>query len=583
MIYTKDHKTLNMFEPFAHLGPKRLKLMKQSWAKLFRDEILPDLPVHKVTKHYDPLKGRPTKELYAMLGAMILQEMHDLTDEEAVQQFAFNIQWHYALNITADADRDAYLCPKTLWSMRSLLTREGHYSSLFDSVTDKLRGVFDVDVDRQRLDSVHIFSNMRHLSRIGLFAQTIKTFLVNLKRHHRPLFDGLEDELKDRYLPKRGESVFAMVKPSESERTLQTMGADLFALIERFRAEEPVTGMHSYQLLVRLFNEQCRVEQTDADQAPKVSVKPNKEVPSDSLQNPSDPDASYDGHKGRGYQVQVMETYSRQEDGDQLNLITHVHAEAAHHNDVHALLPAVEQTKQHQRGPKEVLADSLYGSDDNCQKAAEEGVEVIAPAGGKSQPEGLGLADFTYSEKGRATACPQDHAPLKTKHKKDRHSAAFDSQICERCPHLSECPVKPGRKGHYLRYSDKELRLARRRAHEKTPEFRDRYRFRAGVEATMSEYDRKTGVKRLRVRGLGGVRYRATLKAAGVNIFRATAFRNRQMKEKDPEKESNANKSAAFWCCPVVVKEQISVFLTRLDGWAGKFQCCARSIPKLAA
>ncbi|MCL7489842.1 MAG: transposase [Desulfobulbaceae bacterium] len=575
MIYTKDHKTLNMFEPFAHLGPKRLKLMEQSWAKLFRDDILPVLPVHKVARHYDPLKGRPTKELYAMLGAMILQEMHDLTDLEAVQQFAFNIQWHYALNITADADRDAYLCPKTLWNMRSLLTREGHYSSLFDSVTDKLREVFDVDTDRQRLDSVHIFSNMRHLSRIGLFAQTIKTFLVNLKRHHRPLFDGLEDELKDRYLFKQGESVFAMVKPSESARTLQTIGTDLFVLIERFRAEETVTGMHSYQLLVRLFREQCCVEEATTGHTPKVSVKPNKEVPSDSLQNPSDPDASYDGHKGRGYQVQIMETYSREKNGDQLNLITHVHAEAAHHNDVHALLPAVEQTKQQQRGPKEVLADSLYGSDENCGKAAKEGVEVIAPAGGKNQPEGLGLADFTYSEKGRATACPQSHAPLKTKYKKDRHSAAFDPEICALCPHLSECPAKPGRKGHYLRYSNKELRLARRRAHEKTPEFRDRYRFRAGVEATMSEYDRKTGVKQLRVRGLGAVRYCATLKATGLNIFRATAFRKRQTKAKDPEKKASSNKLTVFLGRPRVVEGQISVFLTHIAGWAGKFQCAA--------
>jgi hypothetical protein len=374
-----------------------------------------------------------------------------------------------------------------------------------------------------------------------------------------------------------------MVKPSESERTLQTMGADLFALVEGFRAEEAVTGMHSYQLLVRLLKEQCRVEQTDADQGPKVSVKPNKEVPSDSLQNPSDPNASYDGHKGRGYQIQVMETYSREEDGDQLNLITHVHAEPAHHNDVHALLPAIEQTKQQQRGPKEVLADSLYGSDENCRKAAEKGVEVVAPAGGKNQADGLGLADFTFSEKNRATACPQSHAPLKTKHKKDRHSAAFDSQICERCPHLSNCPVKPGRKGHYLRYSDKELRLARRRAHEKTSAFRDRYRFRAGAEATMSEYDRKTGVKRLRVRGLGAVRYCATLKAAGLNIFRATAFRNRQMKEADSEKGSIFTHSTAFWCRESVFKEQFSVFLTRFDGWAGKLQNFGPPLLKLAA
>ena len=73
------------------------------------------------------------------------------------------------------------------------------------------------------------------------------------------------------------------------------------------------------------------------------------------------------------------------------------------------------------------------------------------------------------------------------------------------------------------------MRIARRRQHEQTQAFQDRYRWRAGVEATMSEYDRRTGVKKLRVRGLEAVRYCATLKAVGVNIFRAAAARTASM------------------------------------------------------
>jgi len=41
----------------------------------------------------------------------------------------------------------------------------------------------------------------------------------------------------------------------------------------------------------------------------------------------------------------------------------------------------------------------------------------------------------------------------------------------------------------------------------------------------MSEYDRRTGVKHLRVRGFQAVRFCATLKAVAVKIFRATALR----------------------------------------------------------
>ena len=41
----------------------------------------------------------------------------------------------------------------------------------------------------------------------------------------------------------------------------------------------------------------------------------------------------------------------------------------------------------------------------------------------------------------------------------------------------------------------------------------------------MSEYDRKAGVKQLRVRGLSKVRFAAVLKAVGINIFRAARVR----------------------------------------------------------
>jgi len=526
MIHFKDHKTLHIFDSFAFLGPKRKKLMDTSWAKLFRDEILPVLPVGKIFKNYHWAMGRPTKELYAMLGAMILQQMHDLTDEETIHQFAFNIEWHYALGITDESDTESYLCPKTLWTMRHLLTEQNLYGVLFESVTDQLAKVFSVDTSKQRCDSVHLFSNMRHLGRIGLFCRTIKKFLINLKRHHKDLFEALGKELTDRYLSKQGEAVFSMVKPSESFRTLETLGADLFFLIEQFKENEPITGMSSYQLLVRLLKEQCHVEQDGQTQGPRVWIKANKEVASDSLQNPSDPEASYDGHKGQGYQMQVSETYSQEEGKKTLSLITDVITEPAHKSDTEALIPLIEATQKRGLGPEQALVDALYGSDENCEKAKALGVEVVSPVMGKPQGNRFTLAEFALNEESMVTACAQGHAPIKVKHKKGKYTAVFGAQTCAGCPRLKDCPVKCRRKGYYLHYNDKALRLAKRRAYEKTPAFQDLYRFRAGIEGTMSQLDRKTGLKHLRVRGLAAVSFCAALKAAGINILRAVTFRN---------------------------------------------------------
>jgi hypothetical protein len=540
MIHIKDHKTLNIFNPLPYLGPKRRRLMESSWAKLFRGHVLGALPVDKIFKNYHWAMGRPTKELYAMLGAMILQQMHDLTDEETVHAYAFSIEWHYALDITDESDQGSYLCPKTLWAMRFLLTQQNLYRVLFEKVTDHLAKVFAVDTSKQRCDSVHLFSNMRHLGRIGLFRHTIKKFLINLKRHHKDLFEALDQEVTDRYLSKQGDAVFSLVKPSESMGTLQTLGADLFFLIERFKDHGPITGMSSYQLMVRLLKEQCHVEQDGQSPVQRVSIKPNKEIPSDSLQNPSDPEATYDGHKGQGYQMQASETYS-QEEGEKkpLSLITEVIVEQAHKSDTDALIPLIEATQKRGLGPKKVLGDTPYGSDDNCEKAKALGVEVISPVMGKLQENALPLTDFTFSSEGDVSGCPQGHAPVKVKHKKSKHTVRFDLETCAHCPHLKDCPVQAGKKGYYLRYDDKTLRLARRRAYEKTPEFQGDYRFRAGMEGTMSQLDRKTGLKHLRVRGLAAVSFCATLKAVGINILRAVAFRNSE--NEDPSAQKHAN------------------------------------------
>ena len=91
---------------------------------------------------------------------------------------------------------------------------------------------------KQRLDSTHIFSNMRHFGRIGLFTTTIRKFLVNLKRHHKELFSALGKEVTDRYLGHKSAGVFSLVKPSESAKTLAIVADDLFTLTEGFKADQ---------------------------------------------------------------------------------------------------------------------------------------------------------------------------------------------------------------------------------------------------------------------------------------------------------------------------------------------------------
>lgn len=525
MIRFNDHKQQQLFDPWGNLSPKRRQMLDHSWPGLFKEYILPELPVSELSPFFNAGFGRPTKDLYTVVGVLILQQTHDLTDQEAVDQFAFNIQWHYALNIFEESDSAKYMCPKTLWNMRTIVAEHGLEDKLFNAGTQKLAEVFSVDTDKQRIDSVHIRSNMRRLGRINIFSKSIHRFLKNLKRQHPSRFETVENAIIDRYLSEKELACFAMVKPSKSQKTLEQVSTDLYGLIQQFKDCDDVQTMHSFKLLQRILDEQCIVI-TSGDDC-RVTVKEPKQIPSDSLQNPSDPDASYSGHKGQGYQVQVLETYTDTDDPEDkaqtLNLITHVEVERAHESDTNALIPAIESAQQRELAPKELLADSLYGSDENVETAKDKGVDVISPPMGSEKEGKLGLSDFHIEKSGKVINCPQGHAPINTARKKTRYCAAFDLARCSDCPNQSICPVKPGKKAFYLRFTDKQLRIALRRSAVGTDEFKNRYRWRAGVEATMSEFDRRTGVKRLRVRGFKAVRFSATLKALGLNILRAAA------------------------------------------------------------
>jgi hypothetical protein len=563
MIHVKDHKQHEMFDPWDFLSPKRRRMLDQGWPGLFRKQLLCELPVNQIKPFLREDFGRPSKELYTLLGVLLLQQAMDLNDSDTIEQLSFNIQWHYALNITEESDSAKYISEKTLWSWRMVLLQHNLDQLIFEKLTDKLARVFKVNTDDQRLDSVHIRSNMRKLGRISLFSQTIHKFLVNLKRHYRHLFNELETALIERYWSKKALAAFSLVKPSASAKTLETVSSDLFDLIQLFKDESSVCGMHSYKLMQRVLNEQCQVNVDE--KGSRVSVKDTRQIPSGSMQNPSDPDATYSGHKGQGYQAQIMETFTRTEDpkkkAQELNLITHVAVETACKHDVHALEPAIEDTKARGLAPKTLVADTLYGTDDNEQKATKHGVQMVAPVHKGGQRSKTELKAFEFEDSGHVKACPAGHRPVAVRFKKktQRYSARFDLRHCKDCPQVGNCRVKAGKNYYFMGYSAQDQRLAVRQQMETSDAFIETYRWRAGIEATMSQYNALTGVKHLRVRGMMAVRYCATLKAIGLNILRAVAVRKARNSSQGGAMSGLLPKLTPF----PFVKEQIYVFLQK--------------------
>ena len=243
------------------------------------------------------------------------------------------------------------------------------------------------------------------------------------------------------------------------------------------------------------------------------------------MQNPSDPDATYDGHKGPGHQAQIAETCSAE---NEVQLITGVETEPAHVSDQNAPGPMIDQLESHDRKPEILYTDGQYGSDANVVYAAERGVDLQSPVAGAPQqnPDDLTIDDFVVGEKTQTVQrCPNGHEPVSSVHDSDkgRTRTVMEASHCSTCPCRNQCPVKQVRGEYVIEHTPSEHRLASRRAEQATDAFRENYAIRGSGESVNAGLKRKTGMGRLRVRGSPRVRMAVLLRCAGWNLFRALA------------------------------------------------------------
>ncbi|MEO5368414.1 MAG: transposase [Magnetococcus sp. WYHC-3] len=264
-----------------------------------------------------------------------------------------------------------------------------------------------------------------------------------------------------------------------------------------------------------------------------VILKEGKEIASDSLQSPFDPDASYDGYKGVGYQAQLSETCGA---GNPINVITRVEVEPAHVSDQHAIVPALDDLAAREIAPEEMFADTAYNSGDNLLEAAERGVELMAPTPGKADPDGINLGHFDLDlKKLRVNACPEGRVPVRNKLGRDgrTRNLRFDAEACAACPLSADCPA--GRHGGRLRVHPRDIATAYSRVREESDAFKKAYAIRAGIESVNAALKTAHGLDKVWTRGLPRVSFAVKMKALASNVKRFLRHSCAQLPSKSPE------------------------------------------------
>jgi hypothetical protein len=504
-----------LFDPYAPvLTVASRQWLEDNWPGVFRHVILELLPVEALRQHFHPALGRPTQELYSMAGLILLREFHHWTKEEAVAAYRFHTEVHYALNLEPQSHD---LSVRTLERYLAYFVQDELAQRVMHDVTTRLVTLLDLKIDQQRLDSTHVFSDMAHFGRTRLLGVALKRFLIQVQRHDPPAYAALPEALRQRYAPSDGRLFGDTARDQESQRRLrQHVAEDLHHLLRLFAAPSPHAQRSSYQAMDRIFHEQCEVQEQ------KVILK--AQAGSNVMQNPSDPEATYDGYKGPGYQAQIAETCSPE---NPTQLITCVLPQTAAVTDEKALGPVLEELQAAQLLPQELLVDTLYPSDENVQQAEAMGVELVGPVPGAApaeRPDDLNIDDFAVAETTECvTRCPNGQAPVSSVHDPatGKTRTTMPAAACAGCAYRNQCPVAEAPDGYHLEHTAKQRRVAGRRREQETEVFRQRYRRRSGIESTHSGLKRRMGLGRLRVRGRVRVFQAIYLKITGWNILRA--------------------------------------------------------------
>ena len=537
-MFRKRDPQSSLFETNNLVPEAKARRLQASWAETFRTRALPLIDEGLFAPLYCDDHGRPNRPVQTVFGVLLLKEMFGLTDEEALEQLEFSLLWHHALALTPE---EAHLPQKTLHNFRARLLAHDAGRESFAETTDRILQALGTKVSRQRLDSTHVISNIAVLSRLGLFCETIRHFLSTLKAEHPRLSTRVPQRLRQRYLKEDGSATaYQDAASAAGRRRLSVCARDLYRLCQLFK-NTVAESLEAFSLMQRVLQEQCNVikkkqrPSRDDDAADEggvpVVLKAAKEVSSASLQSPHDPDVTYNAHKGKGYEVQIAETCH---EDNAVEVITHVAVTDACANDEHATIPTLLVLMDRGQQPDEMVADAAFGSGENTVAVERMGTELVSPVKGRKveveevapEKRPLTAADFAVDANLEDPAvCPAGHFATEQRQTATQANhvvLTFERETCEGCALFHACPAEANQDGerYVLSVDLVAANIVRRRRAIASGIFKERYRIRAGIEATNSELKRRHGLGALRVRRRGRVVLAVYLKALACNIKR---------------------------------------------------------------
>ena len=247
---TNDSQQISMFDSFNMLTEREQRALIKSWAKVFAEEIFPTIDEERFAVLYSADKAsRPNTPVNIIIGALILKELLNLSDDEVVENLMLDFRFRYALHTTSFDEQP--LSDKSLSRFRQRCydyeetTGIDLYHGCVTELAEKTAKLMELDGKIRRMDSLMVEANIRKLSRMELLYRCVSKMVIYLHKN------GMEDRIfpMEHYYEADDFNRFIYhSRSTDIDERITILLRDADTLLERCKDLEDVT---EYELLVR--------------------------------------------------------------------------------------------------------------------------------------------------------------------------------------------------------------------------------------------------------------------------------------------------------------------------------------------
>lgn len=466
-FHTNNSQQYSLTDITGSLTSREQKALENSWAKIFAEEIFPAIDEERFRVLYsDRTQCRSNTPVNICIGALIIKELFQISDDEIVENLMLDPRYQYALHTTSFQEQP--LSDKTLSRFRKrCYDYESAYGIdlLHDCVTDlsgKIAKMMNITPRIKRMDSFMIEANIKNLSRAELLYACVSKLVRYIHKDQREdLLTGLEHY----YDPNDYNKTFYYNDSTTTDDQINRILIDADKLLTWCGSE--FDDSTEYQLLLRCLSEQTVVE----NDLRRLRNKEDGGFSSSMLQSPTDPDATFREKakkKYRGYVANLEESVSKSG-----SVITDYQFEQNTYSDSQFLQDNLHQKEREEKNSV-LITDGAYCGAENTALAASKNIRLVTTdLTGKDVPDIY--ADFVWNEEGdRILKCPAGNVPVSCccSSSNGHIHASFSKEACMNCPHKEECRVKEHKKVCSIDISATAQYRANTRRYMKTEEFK---------------------------------------------------------------------------------------------------------------